>query len=110
MRVTVIFTDEEYGKVKERAGLIPLSRWIKSRVIEESSGKEEGGASDRVPDVRGDVEVRAPRRRKPSADELDLPVVGEGPKRDVEGPKCKHGVAKGWRCWQCGGKAIIGGE
>jgi hypothetical protein len=28
------------------------------------------------------------------------------PRRGV----CKHGTARGWHCWQCGGKAIIEGE
>jgi hypothetical protein len=28
--------------------------------------------------------------------------------QQVRGTKtCVHGVAKGWRCWQCGGPAII---
>jgi len=24
-----------------------------------------------------------------------------------KGPTCKHGISKGWRCWQCRGVAII---
>jgi hypothetical protein len=31
----------------------------------------------------------------------------EEPAARVEGKACKHGVGKGWHCWQCGGKAVI---
>jgi hypothetical protein len=24
-----------------------------------------------------------------------------------KGKTCPHGIARGWRCWQCGGPAII---
>jgi hypothetical protein len=30
MRITVIVTDQEYAEIKRRAGLIPLSTWLKS--------------------------------------------------------------------------------
>jgi hypothetical protein len=26
---------------------------------------------------------------------------------NVRRKTCKHGIAKGWRCWQCGGIAVI---
>lgn len=43
--------------------------------------------------------------------ELDA-VAAEGPrgKATVERrseKQCKHGVGKGWHCWQCGGIAVI---
>ncbi len=25
----------------------------------------------------------------------------------VKGKTCKHGIEKGWRCWKCGGIAVI---
>ena len=30
MRITVICNDEEYAEIKRRAGLVPLSTWLKS--------------------------------------------------------------------------------
>jgi len=62
-------------------------------------------------------------RRRPSALER-LPIVGdsggagqsdasasagewEGAAEPSRKKFCKHGIEKGWRCWQCGGMAVI---
>lgn len=72
-----------------------LAEWIRERC---------NGA---VPEVRADAEIPAPKRRKPAAGELDLPVLGEQHEAKSGKPVCEHGVEKGWRCWQCGGIANV---
>lgn len=32
------------------------------------------------------------------------------PAKPKRGPTCKHGTARGWNCWQCGGVAVISAE
>ena len=33
MRITVVCSEAEYAEIKAQAGLVPLSRWIKSKVL-----------------------------------------------------------------------------
>jgi hypothetical protein len=35
------------------------------------------------------------------------PVLADKPTKRAKGKYCKHGTQKGYRCWQCGGMAII---
>jgi hypothetical protein len=66
------------------------------------------GKNDRVPDMSGGGEVRAPKGRKSTARKSGLPLVGEGDRIAEEGqPTCAHGRAKGYHCWQCGGLANV---
>lgn len=65
---------------------------------------EDSSGLPRTPAVRV-----AERRTLPV--ELDA-VAAEGPRGKVTVEKskertCKHGVAKSWHCWQCGGIAVI---
>ena len=43
MRVTVIMSEQEYALVKSKAGLIPLSRWIKDVVLNYGDAKPRPG-------------------------------------------------------------------
>lgn len=35
--------------------------------------------------------------------------IGTSERSSVSGKTCVHGTKKGWKCWQCGGIAVIGG-
>jgi hypothetical protein len=81
--------------------------------------KEKRESSDRVSDVSGDAEVRAPRGRKPAAiadgggpcdhDFGYLPgkcPYGSCRNRNPKAKeRCEHGTEIGFRCWRCGGLA-----
>jgi hypothetical protein len=87
-----------------------LSEWVRGRCNEERSA---------VPDVQRVEPVREAKRREPAADAMGQPCdhdFGYGPGKCPyahcrnANPKavarCKHGTEKGYRCWQCGGKAV----
>jgi hypothetical protein len=98
-----------------------VSEYAREKLLAEpTAGKEESG-DDRVPELPGGGEVREARRREPVATKpLGGPCdhdFGYGPGKCPyaqcrnANPKavarCKHGTEKGYRCWQCGGKAVV---
>ena len=99
---TMKVEEEELAEWKAKAGTQSLAAWIKERC---------SGEDSRVPDVPREAEVPASRRRKSVTRGIEgLPVVGEQPTGSEEGPKCRHGIGKGYHCWQCGGLAQTGGK
>jgi hypothetical protein len=89
LRVTIILTEAEHEEIKGKAGLIPLSRWIKSMVL--GGRGNESGSQDRA--------MVQPERAGSSGER------GAGAVKRVGKPCCVHGVEKGVNCWQCGGAA-----
>ena len=109
-----------WKEAAESAGK-PLAEWVRGKCNERVTAvaKESSGEGDRVPTVRGDAEIPAPKRRKSEAVE---PVVG-GCSHDFgyavgkcpygtcanRNPKavarCEHLTEKGYRCGFCGGLA-----
>jgi hypothetical protein len=62
--------------------------------------------------VRPEPAVRVAGRRAPARGRRPIEPVaavadGDGENHERQAKACKHGVPKGWRCWQCGGQAII---
>jgi hypothetical protein len=85
---------------KARSGGKTLVEWARETLLGELE------ANSDVPCTRP---VRMARRR-PITREHDTGLASEGnleSKPRVSGPACKHGVRKGYRCWQCGGLAVI---
>jgi len=82
-----------------------VSEWCREQLL---ADYENGGVQD-VREV-AEVHVSGGRERYPERiSQLDIPVVGETrPGTGKDRTKvCKHNVGKGWRCWQCGGLAVI---
>jgi hypothetical protein len=92
-RLAMYFEEGEYEEVVRVAGDEPLARFCRKivlRVVHEASG---GNREVVVPESGGEVESSSIKRRS----------VREVP----SGPICKHGTSKGYRCWQCGGRAVV---
>jgi len=95
-------TEEELAEWKAQAAneAMTLAAWIREKCNDGCNGSP----------VREAEPVRVARR---STVPTQLDAVGtEGPRGKVTtekrgGPMCKHGVAKGWHCWQCKGMAVI---
>jgi hypothetical protein len=80
-----------------------LSEWIRKRCNGEGHA-----VSDK--ELQRATEVPVARRRASVLERLpalaETPTV-EADERVRKGKFCKHGTEKGYRCWQCGGLAII---
>jgi len=94
-----------------RGGINPVDSGMES-----GQGVPEDGASKRTARQRGTSGVsgepgagmQAERRGGNLPKERDMAAHASAENPITRSPKtCKHGVSKGWRCWQCGGVAII---
>jgi hypothetical protein len=98
--------EEELDQWRAEAAKVamPLSQWIRERC-------NNGNYPTEV--LRGTRAVRVGRRRA-----IAEPMVAGGAihgkdSRNITGktgkviPTCKHGIEKGYNCWQCGGMAVI---
>jgi hypothetical protein len=118
--MTVILTDEEHGKLKLAAGLVPLSAWVKRAALlavdkvpggftetvssREPTGRNEEGAA--IPPV---TEKRVVRRNGGIVGKIEDMTHETGRRLlNATGSECKHGTKKGCHCWQCGGLAVVG--
>lgn len=110
-RVVVYLENEAVDRMvaKAREEGKTLVEWARETLVE---GLEDN--SD-LPRSRG---VRMARRGPGAVESPKLPCGGSvGVESGLREPKapapggrtCKHGIAKGYRCWQCGGMAVIGG-
>jgi hypothetical protein len=89
MRITVVCTDEQYAEIKKRAGIIPLSSWLKHVALAEAvafEGKANVDRLEKESDGRSkDVARSAPRdkvhmqpRRRTGAVATPGPQVASG--------------------------------
>lgn len=113
IRMKKLFTmrveESELAVWKEKAGEKPVAEWIRER------------CGDAVSGVRETEGVPAPSGRKPVSDESTVRYcnhdfgygAGKCPygncsnRNPKEVARCPHGTEKGYRCWQCGGKANV---
>ena len=77
-----------------------LSAWIRGRCNEPRTDSDV--RSKEKVDAR--VGIPSGHRKKLEADVPSEPAV---PNISKKSARCKHGTAKGWNCWQCGGIAVI---
>ena len=85
MRITVIVTDEEYAEIRRKAGLVPLSAWIRSMVLEDN-GKRKATVQA--------MAAHAPTRPvKAGKRETTQPAGEVG--------KCPHRKMTGEVCYKC---------
>lgn len=107
-RVTVLLSEHEYTQVRTSANGIPLSRWFRTLAL---AGKEAHASP--LPDVQSKPAIRADERREsmPSRSviaRLAVQIPGLKPASELPSKRtCKHGKAKGFNCWQCGGLAQV---
>ena len=80
-----------------------LSEWIREVCNGEIQASPK---SDGLPDVRKDGGIRVSERGVDSGVGVEVPVPNADKARKPVAT-CKHGTEKGWRCWQCGGKAVV---
>lgn len=117
-RVTVILTDVQYAKFKEKAGDVPLSRWLRTLASNEvfwnplPTPEQQANTDKLLPKIGSAVTIKTPPKFVPS----DLAFTKEG--RDVlstfkepqlkvtiggvEVQFCEHGASafncKKWGC------------
>lgn len=100
-RLVILLSGDELAELKSLAGDVPLAVWVRRRILR---GEElaTGQASARGTDASGEVISR----RLPKAGTPQKSIPAEVPaKRNVK--TCSHGIERGYRCWQCGGLAVI---
>lgn len=92
-RLAIYFeqADLERLTAKARSEGKALVEWARETLLGELGGDTA---------VRGERAVPVARRSIVAPERLAI-------ERGSKGPVCKHGVEKGFRCWQCGGLAVI---
>lgn len=118
-RIVVLVTKDELKQIKQDAGDVPLSRWIKKRIVkaQPGNGASDGTENTDAQDVHGIPESGDAGRRSGAARGTLRGSRGKskraygGSARDVHEDvqvepaakrECPHGVKKGWRCSLCG--------
>ena len=119
-RVVVYLENESVDRMLEKAREEgkTLVEWARETLLEQLADNSD------VPRTRA---VRVAGRRAHAAQRLSV-AAGTGNATSAEEPvcaaedvplvlgaeghaqkrrTCKHGIEKGWRCWQCGGMAVI---
>lgn len=92
MRITVIVTPEEHAKIKAKAGLIPLSAWLRHLAIGEEDHEDRIHLRQPGSRTNGRAGVRE-SSDEPLRDTGELPVAS---RRSVStGGACEHGSAYG---------------
>lgn len=99
MRVTVILTDEEYGEVKKRAGLIPLSAWFRSVALEQA-----GALPIPKKTVIAVREVMAKGSKVDAVAEIQFDGSYKTGGDEIRLPKCPHHKLRGELCYKCDDK------
>lgn len=84
-RIVIYVGEADYKWIELQAGG-NVSGWVREKIL---SGGESLKLELPVPD---EVTVSDYRERKPMSSKTKT---------------CKHGTAKGWNCWQCGGIANV---
>ena len=93
MRVYIEVTEAQHAQLKEMAGLVPVSRWIRSQLFP-------------VDDAQRAKEL-IPLLRKSIAKSKEV-ANGKAKLREHGDIKiCVHGMPEGHNCWQCGGIAQV---
>lgn len=84
--IHIRLSEREYAEIVSRAAGQKLSKYVRGLLLV-------------MPTVELDPHTVA---------KIGLPAKPAAkPKR---GPTCKHGTARGWNCWQCGGVAVVAAE
>lgn len=113
-RVTVILTDAQYAKFKEKAGDVPLSRWFRTLASNElfwnpvPTPEQQADIDKRFPKIGDTVTIKTPPRFKPDdlqIADIDKIAFGGIPKimiGDEQVIFCEHGATfpncKKWGC------------
>ena len=99
-RLTILLTDAEYTDLQARAGLVPLSTWIRSEVL----GARETGGHEESKDqsLRRDENVPLGKRRTATAAPRGQDSTEKQPSEiDLEVNKRNPGHRMGCECFGC---------
>ncbi len=110
MRITVIVTDEEYGKLKTAAGLVKLGPWVRHVALSEADGErakpevaepatERGSQKNSTPGVevgRTDLPRARPVKRRHVDVRDDVAV------ETVKAARCTYQPMGDRKCPRCG--------
>lgn len=99
----MILSDAQYEQVKKAAGLVPLSAWFRDLGLcatDQPAAQRPMLAAYREAIKLPDVTFSA---APPSDRQAGYSKLVDGRTKRT----CKHGIERGYNCWQCGGLAVI---
>jgi hypothetical protein len=108
-------SNETRGKAKAAAAIAgeTLGVWV-TRAVEKAAN-EQGGRLEKTLKQEVGKSIASMEGGEGAADVLKNSTPkkarktrkSEVVKKEKSGPRCKHGVQRGWNCWQCGGLAVM---